>query len=320
MLAFDPTTRLTVEEALAHPWLSAYHDVNDEPSCPRVFDRWREVEELQSIDDFRTALWNEVEDYRREVRAIALELDEDPAPLRSPSIRESISHSPTYGRGTPLPPSSHLPPAASDACAQHISQPLADGARANAVAVAGYVDNSVINFPSYEPSPEKPLADGEPGAMPRARHMRFNSHADPLVSYARRASMLSVSEYPGNTPDERESAAAYPFPSVHSREGYVLPARSRTASMAGPVEMSRRLLRTLSTVSIHEPVDVAAIAAAAGAGRAQEGVPDMARFIRGRPTAADGPPSTMPGEIAESESGGSGGGKDGSGGDDRVKG
>lgn len=29
-------TRLTAEQALAHPWLASLHDPNDEPSCPQV--------------------------------------------------------------------------------------------------------------------------------------------------------------------------------------------------------------------------------------------------------------------------------------------
>ncbi|KAI0272579.1 kinase-like domain-containing protein [Gloeopeniophorella convolvens] len=53
-------------KALAHPWLAAYHDVNDEPSCPTKFDRWREIEELETIEQFRAALWAEINDYRRE--------------------------------------------------------------------------------------------------------------------------------------------------------------------------------------------------------------------------------------------------------------
>lgn len=30
LLEFDPSKRITVEEALAHPYLSAYHDEDDE--------------------------------------------------------------------------------------------------------------------------------------------------------------------------------------------------------------------------------------------------------------------------------------------------
>ncbi|OVA00189.1 Protein kinase domain [Macleaya cordata] len=37
MLVFDPTKRITVDEALCHPYLKSLHDINDEPVCPRPF-------------------------------------------------------------------------------------------------------------------------------------------------------------------------------------------------------------------------------------------------------------------------------------------
>ncbi|KAK4803383.1 hypothetical protein SAY86_003200 [Trapa natans] len=37
MLVFDPTKRITVDEALCHPYLSSLHDINDEPVCPQPF-------------------------------------------------------------------------------------------------------------------------------------------------------------------------------------------------------------------------------------------------------------------------------------------
>ncbi|KAL5581168.1 hypothetical protein UlMin_013610 [Ulmus minor] len=37
MLTFDPTRRITVEEALAHPYLERLHDVADEPVCSNPF-------------------------------------------------------------------------------------------------------------------------------------------------------------------------------------------------------------------------------------------------------------------------------------------
>ncbi|KAI3422713.1 Mitogen-activated protein kinase [Psidium guajava] len=38
MLVFDPNKRITVDEALCHPYLSSLHDANDEPVCPRPFN------------------------------------------------------------------------------------------------------------------------------------------------------------------------------------------------------------------------------------------------------------------------------------------
>lgn len=37
MLVFDPTKRITVVEALCHPYLSSLHDINDEPFCTKPF-------------------------------------------------------------------------------------------------------------------------------------------------------------------------------------------------------------------------------------------------------------------------------------------
>uniref|UniRef100_A0A0C9RGX2 Mitogen-activated protein kinase n=1 Tax=Wollemia nobilis TaxID=56998 RepID=A0A0C9RGX2_9CONI len=37
MLTFDPTKRITVENALAHPYLASLHDVSDEPICTTPF-------------------------------------------------------------------------------------------------------------------------------------------------------------------------------------------------------------------------------------------------------------------------------------------
>ncbi|KAL5764196.1 hypothetical protein ACOSP7_016549 [Xanthoceras sorbifolium] len=37
MLVFDPAKRITVEEALNHPYLSSLHEINEEPTCPHPF-------------------------------------------------------------------------------------------------------------------------------------------------------------------------------------------------------------------------------------------------------------------------------------------
>lgn len=38
MLQFNPAKRITVEDALAHPYLHPVHSVTPEPTCPKVFD------------------------------------------------------------------------------------------------------------------------------------------------------------------------------------------------------------------------------------------------------------------------------------------
>ncbi|XP_010427457.1 PREDICTED: mitogen-activated protein kinase 4-like [Camelina sativa] len=38
MLVFDPSRRITVDEALCHPYLAPLHDINEEPVCVRPFN------------------------------------------------------------------------------------------------------------------------------------------------------------------------------------------------------------------------------------------------------------------------------------------
>jgi serine/threonine protein kinase len=282
MLSFDPTSRISVAQALEHPWLAAYHDVNDEPSCPEKFNRWREIEELETIEQFRAALWAEINDFRREVRAVGAEADEQPSAL--------LSEMPARSQSTP----SEIP--LSPQKEENLSPEVALSRR-----------QSTSGSPLHE---RRDSMDGR--ARPRAR--------DPVLSYARRTSVYSArdrdsifgepdglpatmtrtSSFAGEDaglPPSGPGANAFPFPSAGAPEGYVVPARQRTASTGGPGAVGSRLLRTLSTVSIHETVDAGAAA-------------EVARLIRAKETAADAPPSEMPKEI-----GGEGsewGGKDGS--------
>ncbi|KAH0835848.1 kinase-like domain-containing protein [Lanmaoa asiatica] len=61
-LTFDPKKRITVEEALAHPYLEAYHDPDDEPVAPPLdpeffeFDRKYQFLQLQSSSSFRISV------------------------------------------------------------------------------------------------------------------------------------------------------------------------------------------------------------------------------------------------------------------------
>lgn len=68
MLAFDPADRITVIDALAHPYLESYHEIGDEPEAPVISERWREVEAIESDFEYRKAIWKEVYDFRLSVR------------------------------------------------------------------------------------------------------------------------------------------------------------------------------------------------------------------------------------------------------------
>ncbi|MCO5608345.1 hypothetical protein L7F22_062553 [Adiantum nelumboides] len=58
MLTFDSSKRISVEEALAHPYLSSLHDVSDEPVCPSPFTFDLEEQKL-SEDQIRRLIYKE---------------------------------------------------------------------------------------------------------------------------------------------------------------------------------------------------------------------------------------------------------------------
>lgn len=66
MLAFDPSSRIGVEEALEHRYLAIWHDASDEPSCPVSFDF--QFEQVDDVQDMRHMILDEVKRFRQQVR------------------------------------------------------------------------------------------------------------------------------------------------------------------------------------------------------------------------------------------------------------
>ena len=66
MLAFDPTSRISVEEALEHRYLHIWHDVQDEPACQSTFDFAFEV--VDEVPQMRRMILEEVQRFRQIVR------------------------------------------------------------------------------------------------------------------------------------------------------------------------------------------------------------------------------------------------------------
>ncbi|KAK9473623.1 kinase-like domain-containing protein [Dipodascopsis tothii] len=66
MLAFDPSERITVAEALNHPYLKIWHDPADEPDCPTTFDF--SFEAVDDIPTMREMIKAEVVQFRNLVR------------------------------------------------------------------------------------------------------------------------------------------------------------------------------------------------------------------------------------------------------------
>lgn len=68
MLAFDPASRISVEQALEHPYLAIWHDASDEPDCPTTFNFDFEV--VEEIHEMRRMILDEVMRFRQLVRTV----------------------------------------------------------------------------------------------------------------------------------------------------------------------------------------------------------------------------------------------------------
>lgn len=68
MLAFDPSSRISVEQALEHPYLHIWHDASDEPDCPTTFNFDFEV--VDDVGQMREMIKDEVYRFRQLVRTV----------------------------------------------------------------------------------------------------------------------------------------------------------------------------------------------------------------------------------------------------------
>jgi mitogen-activated protein kinase 7 len=68
MLAFDPSSRISVEQALEHPYLHIWHDASDEPDCPTTFNFDFEV--VEDVGEMRKMILDEVFQFRQLVRTV----------------------------------------------------------------------------------------------------------------------------------------------------------------------------------------------------------------------------------------------------------
>ncbi|TPX48858.1 hypothetical protein SeLEV6574_g01807 [Synchytrium endobioticum] len=63
MLVFDPKSRITAAEALAHPYLATYHDPTDEPAADQAFD-WSFGELDLPVAEWRRRIWEAATTYQ----------------------------------------------------------------------------------------------------------------------------------------------------------------------------------------------------------------------------------------------------------------
>lgn len=64
MLQLDPTKRIKVEDALKHPFVKEYHNIDDEPSCYKELD-FAFDDVLMTKEALKGAIRKEIEDFQR---------------------------------------------------------------------------------------------------------------------------------------------------------------------------------------------------------------------------------------------------------------
>ncbi|KAJ3997361.1 putative MAP kinase [Lentinula boryana] len=72
-LTFDPKSRMTAEEALAHPYVAAYHDVEDEPLAPPLDPNYFEFDvskEQLSRQQLKEMLYEEVVSFESGIKTV----------------------------------------------------------------------------------------------------------------------------------------------------------------------------------------------------------------------------------------------------------
>ncbi|KAF9597883.1 hypothetical protein IFM89_022095 [Coptis chinensis] len=65
MLSFDPNQRITVEEALDHPYLARLHDIADEPVCPEPFS-FEFEQQVLTEEQIKEMIYREALEYNPE--------------------------------------------------------------------------------------------------------------------------------------------------------------------------------------------------------------------------------------------------------------
>ena len=242
--------------------------MNDEPECPEVFERWREIEKLETLPQFREAIFNEIDDYRKEVRSIYYDASESPE--RSPSLRRQPRDATSPPASEELQSPFELKSAANSGEAARVQSPET-ALETHEVSSQDVPSTSTVT--ATEPSETAVPSTAAPSstAPPERSSERPGQSAHPAGPYVRRSSFMHPSRqssiystYAGRTrhsvvystdnrnslergPTEGSGESSIAFPT----QEYVVPARSRTASMFGDMT-TRKLLRTLSTVSIYE--------------------------------------------------------------------
>ena len=76
LLTFDPASRITADQSLAHPYLTAYHIPDDEPAHPKKFDFGFEA--ANTIEEIKVLIAKEVNAFKNKSKTPEIEVVTSP--------------------------------------------------------------------------------------------------------------------------------------------------------------------------------------------------------------------------------------------------
>ncbi|CAE1313574.1 MAPK7 [Acanthosepion pharaonis] len=100
MLVLNPSDRVTVEQALRHPYFTGYHDQDDEPICVPAFNFDFEKQDT-TVAQFREAIYDEIIEFHEQKNPV---LNFNPVLRPAPKTNENVKNS--LGDSSSLRPSS----------------------------------------------------------------------------------------------------------------------------------------------------------------------------------------------------------------------
>jgi len=68
LLKFNPSDRLTVEEALEHPYVAQFHDIDSEPVCKKIISISIDDNKKFSIKEYRLKIYTDIHRRKKELR------------------------------------------------------------------------------------------------------------------------------------------------------------------------------------------------------------------------------------------------------------
>ncbi|CUM68625.1 uncharacterized protein PRCAT00006352001 [Priceomyces carsonii] len=109
MLSLDPYERITIDDALKHPYLSVWHDPLDEPECKVKFD-FKSFETIDDIETMKKIIVKEVKSFREFVRRpiqeqqqiqlqLQLQVEQNEREQQEKQIAESLSNLSSFSLG-----------------------------------------------------------------------------------------------------------------------------------------------------------------------------------------------------------------------------